>query len=264
MPGTFLVAATGLNLREQPDLNAAILVALKRGMYVVRLDDVVWGDGWWRVRAETRDMAYEGYVSAKFLRQPGSDGGTGLEVSREKLARLAPNGRREILDALPAAFAEHFPVYQVNTPSRIAHFLAQCAHESGGFRYAQELGGAAYFKRLYEDNRRLAEKLGNTQPGDGARYHGRGIIQLTGRYNYRVFGAALGLDLESTPDLAAQPEIGARIALEYWKQKGLNALADADDIVEITRRINGGQNGLADRREYLATAKRIWPALVSA
>jgi putative chitinase len=96
--------------------------------------------------------------------------------------------------------------------------------------------------------------LGNTQPGDGPRYKGRGIIQLTGRLNYRVYGAALGLDLENNPQLAAVPENAVRIACEYWRRNNLNQLADADNLEAITRRINGGVNGLADRRIKLGIA----------
>jgi len=99
--------------------------------------------------------------------------------------------------------------------------------------------------------------LGNTQPGDGRRYKGRGIFQLTGRANYVTYGNKLGVDLVNDPPLAATPEISVRTAMEYWKTRGLNAFADANDIFTITRRINGGTNGLDDRRSYLAKIQRI-------
>jgi putative chitinase len=139
--------------------------------------------------------------------------------------------------------------YGINTKLRIAHFLAQIAHESDHFRTLTEYAsGAAYEGR---------KDLGNVYRGDGRRYRGRGVIQLTGRYNYRKYGKLLGLDLENNPELAADPEVSLRTAAEYWKQNNLNALADRDDGKGITRRINGGYNGLKDRMNKLARAKRF-------
>ncbi len=97
--------------------------------------------------------------------------------------------------------------------------------------------------------------LGNTQPGDGPRYKGRGLIQLTGRANYTHYGQVLGLDLVGNPDLAAAPPTALDIACEYWREHGLNQFADQDDIETITRRINGGLNGIDSRRLYLALAQ---------
>jgi len=132
-------------------------------------------------------------------------------------------------------------------PLRLSHFLAQLIHESGSFRYMEEIAsGQAYEGR---------GDLGNTRPGDGVRYKGRGPIQITGRTNYRDFGRLIGIDLERHPEVAAFPSIGLHLALEYWRARGLNALADADDLVIITKRINGGTNGLADRRTHLARVK---------
>jgi len=155
---------------------------------------------------------------------------------------------------LGKAAVTHFAAYGLLDGSglRLAHWLAQAAHETGGFVYMQELGGPSYFAKY--DGRK---DLGNMQPGDGARYHGRGLFQLTGRGGYAEYGKAMGLDLINEPDLAAQPDIGLWIACEYWKRKGLNALADADDMVGVTRKINGGVNGLADRKARLVLAKSL-------
>lgn len=144
----------------------------------------------------------------------------------------------------------HFPAYGImDTPLRLAHFMAQLAHESGSFRYMEEIAsGAAYEGRA---------DLGNTVAGDGKRFKGRGPIQITGRANYRTYGRAIGIDIENHPEIAAVPSIGLHLALEYWKAKGLNALADADDVLAITRKINGGTNGLADRKAHLAKAKAL-------
>lgn len=135
----------------------------------------------------------------------------------------------------------------MESPLRLAHFLAQLIHESRSFRYMEEIAsGKAYEGRA---------DLGNTEPGDGVRFKGRGPIQITGRANYRRFGRKIGIDLESNPDVAAVPSIGLHLALEYWKDRNLNALADADDVLAITKRINGGTNGLADRKAHLAKVK---------
>lgn len=130
---------------------------------------------------------------------------------------------------------------------RLAHFMAQLIHESGGFRWMEELASGA----AYEGRR----DLGNTQPGDGRRFKGRGPIQITGRANYRRYGLRIGIDIERHPEIAALPSIGLHLALEYWRRGGLNSLADADNLLAITRLINGGTNGLADRRAQLARLK---------
>lgn len=135
---------------------------------------------------------------------------------------------------------------------RLAHFMGQCAHESGGFRFMEELGGPSYFARY--DGR---ADLGNTRPGDGARYHGRGPIQLTGRANYAAYGEALGLDFINHPEQVAKPAIGLLVASRYWSVRKLNPLADADDLLTITKRINGGKNGLEDRRKLTEKAKAL-------
>lgn len=139
--------------------------------------------------------------------------------------------------------------FEINTPARQAAFIAQIAHESGQFRYVRELAsGSAYEGRA---------DLGNTMRGDGVRFKGRGLIQITGRANYKACGAALGLDLILYPELLEQPMYACRSAGWFWKARGLNELADAGDQVKITRRINGGTNGLAERLAYFEIAKKV-------
>lgn len=149
---------------------------------------------------------------------------------------------------LGLAAAVLFPAYGLmDSPLRLAHFLAQLIHESGSFRYMEELAsGQAYEGRA---------NLGNTEPGDGVRYKGRGPIQITGRANYRRYGRKIGIDIERNPVIAAIPSIGLHLALEYWKTNGLNTLADADNVNGITKLINGGFNGLEDRKAHLAKVK---------
>ncbi len=161
------------------------------------------------------------------------------------MPRLKKDKAEQYLPLLNAAMAE----VEINTPRRRAAFLAQLAHESAELRYFEEVAsGEAYEGR---------KDLGNTQPGDGKRYKGRGPIQLTGRNNYRSAGKALGLDLEGTPQRAADPDVGFRVAGWFWKANKLNPLADAGNFDAITRRINGGYNGKADRDAYHQRALRL-------
>lgn len=176
-----------------------------------------------------------------------------LAVTEAQLRRLCPSGKPAIIAGIAAGFDRLAADYAVTTRLRICHFLAQAAHESDRFRTLEEYGGTAYFARY--DGR---GDLGNTRSGDGARFHGRGIFQLTGRANYQRYGALLGHDLEGEPDLAMRPDISLAIAFAYWHERGINAPADADDIVGVTKLINGGRNGLSERTRLLAVAKDIW------
>lgn len=187
-------------------------------------------------------------------RDPGPiDGILGKKTYRALFDYMAGRSLGERGNDLALGAARHFPVYSINSPLRLAHFLAQAAHETLDFCFLNEIWGPTKAQRGYEGR----ADLGNTQPGDGRRYAGRGIFQLTGRANYRAIGGALALPLEAQPELAAEPRVSVLIACHYWLTHGLNALADADDIVGITRRINGGRNGLAERRRALAKAKKV-------
>ena len=143
------------------------------------------------------------------------------------------------------------------TMLRAAAFVAQLAHESGEFRWMEEIWGPTPAQGRYEPPNDLAKRLGNTEPGDGKRFKGRGPIQITGRFNYAKYGKLLGRDLVVEPALAAAPELAFATAALFWQTNGLNELADAEDFVAITRRINGGTNGLADRQMYYARAKAV-------
>lgn len=151
--------------------------------------------------------------------------------------------------SLNAAMAE----FSINTPARQAAFIAQVAHESGQLRYTRELWGPTPAQVAYEGR----ADLGNSYPGDGLLYRGRGLIQITGRANYKTCGAALGLDLVLFPELLEQPMYASRSAAWFWQSHGLNELADVGDQVKITRRINGGTNGLAERLAFFELAKKV-------
>ena len=156
----------------------------------------------------------------------------------------------EWLPSIVDAMAE----FQIDNKARQAAFLAQIGHETGGLHWTVEIWGPTDAQKRYEGRK----DLGNVNPGDGVRYKGRGIFQLTGRANYARIGKLLNLPLIAHPELAEGPETALRIACEYWKSRGLNAYADKDDVNGITKRINGGFNGLADRKAKLAIAKRVW------
>lgn len=171
------------------------------------------------------------------------------------MPRLALPRAQAFLEPLCSAMREA----DITTPARVAAFLAQLAHESGQFRYFEELADGSAYEPTSTDPRaqRRAANLGNTQPGDGPRFKGRGPIQLTGRANYAAASEDLGVDLVRSPMLAASPAIGFRIAAWFWRSRGLNALADKGDFRGITRRINGGLNGIEDRERYWAAAKAV-------
>ena len=144
--------------------------------------------------------------------------------------------------------------FDINTPLRWAHYLAQISHESAELRYSEEIAsGKAY------DTGKLAIKLGNTPEadGDGQKYKGRGLIQVTGRANYEAYKQYCGFDVVERPELLAKPVGAIRSSMWFWWKKGLNTLADMDDFMAITERINGGTNGIEDRRKYLARAKKV-------
>lgn len=195
-------------------------------------------------------------------------GGTTLAAQRAGIPAgplgLPTLGTLTLRGIMPAATAARVARYlphlltgmkarHIDTPLRQAHFIAQLAHESGGFRYAEELADG----RAYEDR----AELGNTQPGDGPRFKGRGLIQLTGRANYTAYGHAIGRDLLADPSpVATDPALAVDAACWFWETRKLNALADADEVRRITRRINGGLNGLADRQAHLRRAKFFFGA----
>ena len=170
---------------------------------------------------------------------------------------------RQIMPRIPQdKFEIYLPILnrvmedsEINTPLRAAAFLAQLAHESGQLRFMEEIWGPTAAQQRYEPPSDLARRLGNTQPGDGARFKGRGPIQITGRDNYKRYGDLLGVDLVGNPDLAATPQIAFQLAAAYWTTNGLNEMADAGDFTTITRRINGGLNGLDDRLKFYEIAK---------
>lgn len=177
-------------------------------------------------------------------------GGMPAEFVRGKLQGVMIRASSQTIDAYYQPIVTQMAQYGINTPMRMAHFLGQIGHESGMLRYTTEFAsGAAYEGRA---------NLGNTQAGDGVRFRGRGLIQITGRANYAAFGKSRGIDYTQDPNrllMASDPMTATAASTWFWDQKKLNARADADDLVGVTKRVNGGANGLAERGAILARAK---------
>jgi putative chitinase len=170
-----------------------------------------------------------------------------MNVSTMQLATIFPDAQERIalfVSPLNAAMQE----FGITTPSRQAAFLAQVGHESGEMHYTQEIAdGGEYEGR---------EDLGNTQPGDGKRFKGRGLLQITGRKNYSDCGDALGVNFLSFPELLTETVNACRSAGWFWRTHGLNEQADSDRFGTITHRINGGYNGLDSRIRFWLDARK--------
>jgi len=195
--------------------------------------------------------------------------------------KLCPRAKASYVQAFEQGDAL-FKAHDITTPLRLAHFLAQCFHETGELTIERESGnyraerileifgtghhsaavtlaeaqrlagdGPALFERVYGlGNPKKAVELGNTEPGDGWKYRGNGILQTTGRGNHRRMGQKCGVDFETYPEFVTAPAHALKPALAEWTESGLNAFADKDDIRTITRRINGGYNGLEQRQDW--------------
>lgn len=179
-----------------------------------------------------------------------------MTITVRQLQQIFPNADRNagvFVAALNAAMGK----WGIVTQLRRAAFLAQVGHESGQFRYVRELGSDKYLSKY--DTGPLAARLGNTPEadGDGQKYRGHGLIQITGRDNRARCGEALGLDLLNQPELLEQPEHAANSAAWYWHKEGLNSLADKGAFVTITKRINGGTNGLQERQAFYEAALQV-------
>lgn len=187
-----------------------------------------------------------------------NSGGT-MRLTLEQLNAIFPAGARagrtqKFLDGINRTIQRE----KLNTVNRIAGYLSQIGVESEELLYTKELGGESYFNKY--DIRfapKKAQELGNTSPGDGAKYKGRGLIQVTGKFNYAACGKALGLDLINHPELLELPEYAAESAGWYWGSRNINAAADADDIVKITKLVNGGTMHLDRRKAYYEKAKQV-------
>lgn len=172
-----------------------------------------------------------------------------MNLTKQQLRLMLPYAKEYNIDKYLGPINDTLTMFEINTPKRIAAFIAQLAHESGSFRYHEEIAdGHAYEGR---------KDLGNIEKGDGKKFKGRGLIQLTGRTNYESFGKFVGVDFTIMPSLVAQPKYSALAAGWFWNRSKLNSYADKDDFKTITKKINGGYNGLADRIKHWQRCKAV-------
>lgn len=170
-----------------------------------------------------------------------------MKVTREQMAAIMPNAGKRI-DTYLGYINGYADSFGINTPLRMAHYLAQIAHESCELRYTREIAsGKAYEGR---------KDLGNVNAGDGVKYKGRGLIQITGRANYTAYMKFCKFDVVSCPELLERPLGAVKSSMWYWNIHGLNKLADSDNVTKITNVINGGNNGLESRKKFLERAKK--------
>lgn len=201
-----------------------------------------------------------------------------MELKKEQLRQLLP--KNPYIDQWHKALSQLLPDYEINTPQRIAAFVAQCAHESGGFifltenlnyraeslmklfsKYFKDMATAKAYERKPEKiaNRIYADRMGNGDEasGDGYKYRGRGLIQLTGKTNYTWFAASLEITPEEAAEYTQTFEGAAQSACWFWETNKINTFADKNDIVGMTKRINGGTIGLDDRIKHYEHALHV-------
>lgn len=178
-----------------------------------------------------------------------------MKITREQLYKIIGDYNR--VDRYLHYINKYLDVFEINTPLRASHFIAQCCHETAGFKFMKEQGKISYFSKY--DKGRLAKMLGNTKKGDGWKYRGRGFLMLTGRANYQSYQNSEYCkgDIMSNPELLEGQNGSVKSAMWWWFTHGLNELADKDDIVKITKKINGGLNGIDDRKNWLNKCKKV-------
>lgn len=208
-------------------------------------------------------------------------------ISQTQLLSLAPHANETYLSAFELSDAI-LPKYGIASLVRLAHALAQFFHETGGLTILSESLNYKTASRIVDvwpyrpsnpqphqfrstleaepyvrnpaklANRVYGNRMGNVNPGDGAKFIGRGLLQITGREAYRRYGRAVGVDLEANPELACDARYMLTIACAEWNAIGCNTYADADDLARVTRAINGALTGIEERRAWLAKTKRVW------
>lgn len=179
-----------------------------------------------------------------------------MTITATQLLAIMPTARNRYADYLKY-INKYASEFNINTPLRMAHYLAQIAHESCELRYTVEQGGRSYFDKY--DTGKLAARLGNTpeKDGDGYTFRGRGLIQITGKANYEAYKRYCKFDVVSNPQLLEMPLGAVRSSMWFFAvYANLLKYADADDLTTITKKINGGLNGFASRKNYLIKAKK--------
>jgi putative chitinase len=180
-----------------------------------------------------------------------------MKVTREQIIQIMPNAEKYV-DKYLVYINGYSELFKIETPIRMAHFLSQVAHESNELMYTKELGNKNYFVKY--DHGQLKQLLGNLKDGDGYKYRGRGLIQITGRANYQAYQDSKYCrgNIMDEPQLLEQPLGAVKSAMWWWWKHDLNKLADKDNFTAITKTINGGTNGLESRRKFLVRAKKVF------
>lgn len=202
-----------------------------------------------------------------------------MKIEASQISKISPTCKPDISEGLAQCLPAILEKYAIDTALRVAHFLAQTAHESEGFTHFMEnlnysaSGLASTFPKYFHTvspaayarnpekiaNHVYANRMGNGNEasGDGWKFRGRGMIQLTGRDNYAAFSKGSGKDAIQDPDFLSSIEGAAESAAWYWRERDINKPADADDVVEVTKLINGGTLGLDERKRLLVIAKLV-------
>ena len=274
--------AGGMWLRTEPLVSDATKKELlPKGQLVTKLGETDKPD-WWRISTTVGGTNLEGFSNKNLMVADGQSSDL-LGRTLAAITQVAPEAR----ETYRKAIREGGPLFEehgITTPQRMAHFMAQALTETGGFTLLREsmsysvprmleifgVGNhsarvtAAEAPSLKNNERALSERvyglgnphkaaeLGNTEPGDGFRYRGNGVLQTTGRGAHRRMGQKCGLDFEGNPDLVTLSEHALKPALQEWSDGNLNHFADINDIRTITKRINGGLNGFSDRKAFFA------------
>lgn len=170
-------------------------------------------------------------------------------MTKEELRQIAPYASGKNINIYAPLLAKYMAHYGIAGRMREAAFIATVLHESGSLTYTEEIAsGLAYEGR---------KDLGNIEAGDGERFKGRGLIQVTGRANYALAGVALGIDCIRMPDILSEPENAVKVSCWWWHMKGLNEIADTEDFRKVTRIVNGGYNGWTNRLNFYNRAKGV-------
>jgi len=176
-------------------------------------------------------------------------------ITKKQLKAISPNTPDTRIDAFIHHLNTYMPKYGIDTPVEVASFLAQVLHESGGLKWLREIWGPTAAQAKYEGRK----DLGNTELGDGKKFMGRGLIQLTGRANYKRMSKDMFGDerLLKTPDLLSTAEYAVQSACIYWQWRKMDLIDDDRDIKAETKAVNGAYNGIADRQQYFDKALQI-------
>ena len=214
-----------------------------------------------RVNEITEDLSRRGFLkgvgAAAALAATGGAQAMARPPQTQKQPPIETTGLS--MNTMPEHAVQNVAVRSGIKGVELAQFMAQVRHESADFSRMKEIGGAKYYAHRYDPRHapKTARILGNTHPDDGERYHGRGFIQITGRDNYRMAGEAIGMDLVKHPELAAKPEVAAKIAVWYWKTRVKPNVNNFNDTQSVTRLINPALRGLQDRLQYFKDYKMV-------